>query len=119
LNAGVLEVIVARMVDCVKLGRELPGLDAPPFPGELGQRIFENVSAEAYRLWGQHATIMINHYGLHPADPETRKLLRKEMEEFFFGENARLPEGWVEPGAAPAGKGAPARKGGGTPARKK
>ena len=110
---------MARMVMCAKLGRELPGLDAPPFPGELGQRIFENISAEAYQLWGQHATIMINHYGLHPADPDTRKLLRKEMEEFFFGENARMPEDWVAPGSAPSGKGAPASKGGGAPARKK
>lgn len=101
------------MVMCQKLGRELPGLDAPPFPGELGQRIFEHISAEAYRLWGQHATILINHYGLHPADPETRKMLRREMEEFFFGENARMPEGWAPPGA-----GRPA-KGGGAPARKK
>jgi Fe-S cluster biosynthesis and repair protein YggX len=100
---------MARMVQCVKLGREAPGLDAPPFPGELGQRIYDNVSAEGYQLWMQHATILINHYGLHPADPETRTMLRREMEEFFFGDDAKLPEGWVAPGA----KGAPA------PARKK
>ena len=104
---------MARMVNCVKLGRELPGLEAPPFPGELGLRSYESVSAEGYQLWGQHATIMINHYGLHPADPDTRKLLRKEMEEFFFGDNAQMPDDWVAPGAAPAGKG------GGAPARKK
>lgn len=117
---------MARMVMCAKLGRELPGLEAPPFPGELGLRIYENISAEGYRLWGQHATIMINHYGLHPADPDTRKLLRKEMEDFFFGENARMPDDWVAPGSAPAAKGddgggggAPASKGGAAPARKK
>jgi Fe-S cluster biosynthesis and repair protein YggX len=99
------------MVHCAKLKRELPGLDAPPFPGELGQRIYDNISAEAYRLWGQHATIMINHYGLHPADPETRKLLRKEMEEFFFADESEMPEGWTDPTAAAAGaKGGPARK---------
>ena len=110
---------MARMVNCVKLGRELPGLEAPPFPGELGLRIYENVSAEGYQLWGQHATIMINHYGLHPADPDTRKLLRKEMEEFFFGEDARVPEGWVAPGQGGGkGGGAPAAKGGGGPRRK-
>jgi Fe-S cluster biosynthesis and repair protein YggX len=102
---------MARTVHCVKLGRELPGLEKPPFPGELGQRIFENVSAEAYALWQPHMTIMINHYGLNPADPETRKLLRGEMEEFFFGENARMPEGWVPVDAAPT-------KGGGVPQRK-
>jgi Fe-S cluster biosynthesis and repair protein YggX len=103
-----------RMVNCVKLGREAPGLEAPPFPGELGQRIYNEVSAEGYSLWSQHATIMINHYGLHPSDPETRKMLRKEMEEFFFGAEAALPEGWTPPGskdAAPAAKGgAPPRK---------
>ncbi len=100
-----------RMVHCVKLGRELPGLEQPPFPGELGQRIYEQVSAEAFAMWQPYMTILINHYGLNPADPETRKLLRQEMEEFFFGEEARLPEGWVPPGAGTQGKGgAPARK---------
>jgi Fe-S cluster biosynthesis and repair protein YggX len=98
-----------RMVNCVKLGRPAEGLEAPPFPGELGQRIYENVSAEGYALWGPHATILINHYGLHPADPETRKLLRREMEEFFFGADAQLPEGWTPPGAGGGAK-APARK---------
>ncbi|HZA36466.1 MAG TPA: oxidative damage protection protein [Vicinamibacterales bacterium] len=104
---------MARLVQCVKLGRELPGLEKPPFPGELGQRIYENVSAEGYELWQPHMTIMINHYGLNPADPETRRILRREMEEFFFGEDARLPEGWVAPGAAPS------KGGGGGAARKK
>ncbi len=104
---------MARMVQCAKLKRELPGLDAPPFPGELGQCIYDNISAEAYRLWGQHATILINHYGLHPADPETRKMLRREMEAFFFEDEEELPEGWVAPGAkgaAPGAKGGPSRK---------
>jgi len=74
------------MVECVKLGRTLPGLDKPPFPGELGQRIYEQVSAEGYALWLPHMTILINHYALNPADPETRALLRQEMNAFFFGE---------------------------------
>lgn len=101
-----------RMVNCVKLGREAPGLEAPPFPGDLGDQIFEQVSAEGYRLWSQHATLLINHYGLHPSDPETRKLLRREMIEFFFGDNARLPDGWVAPGQGgpPAKGGAPRKK---------
>ncbi len=102
---------MVRMVDCVKLGRTLPGLEAPPFPGELGQRIYEHVSAEGYALWQPHMTIVINHYGLNPADPETRKLLRREMEDFFFGEQARMPDDWVPPDAAPT-------KGGGAPRRK-
>jgi Fe-S cluster biosynthesis and repair protein YggX len=70
----------------VKLGKELPGLEQPPFPGPLGQRIFENVSAEGYELWKPHLTTIINHYGLNPADPETRAMLRGEMENFFFGD---------------------------------
>ena len=106
---------MARMVFCAKLRQELPGLDAPPFPGELGLRVFENISAEAYRLWGQHATIMINHYSLHPADPETRKMLRKEMEEFFFSEEAAMPEGWADPAQSSKG----GSKGEAAPARKK
>ena len=97
---------MARTVQCVKLGREAEGFDDPPFPGEFGLRIFENVSLDAWELWKQHQTILINHYGLHPADPETRKLLRAEMEEFFFGDDAQLPDGWAPPavGAAPAQK---------------
>lgn len=107
---------MARMVFCAKLKQELPGLDAPPFPGELGQRIYDNISAEAYRLWGQHATIMINHYGLHPADPDTRKMLRKEMEEFFFADDSEaMPEGWQDPTQSAKG----GAKGGAAPARKK
>ena len=81
---------MSRTVNCVKLKKELPGLEEAPFPGELGQRIFENVSADAYEEWKPHLTTFINHYGLNPAEPETRKMLRKEMEAFFFGEPANL-----------------------------
>ncbi|MCC6626318.1 MAG: oxidative damage protection protein [Chloroflexi bacterium] len=111
---------MARMVQCVKLGRELPGLERPPVPGELGQRIFDEVSAEAWQLWQRHATLLMNHYGLNMADPRTRQSLQEEMEEFFFGENARVPEGWVDPSQAGSAKGggAPAAKGGGAPAAK-
>ena len=100
-----------RMVHCVKLGRELPGLEKPPFPGELGQRIFDSVSAEGYALWQPHMTILINHYGLNPADPDTRRILRDQMDEFFFGADAQMPEGWMPPSqASPAKGGGPARK---------
>lgn len=77
---------MSRTIHCVKLEKDLPAMEEPPFPGELGQRIYENVSAEGYELWKPHLTTIINHYGLNPADPETRKMLRKEMEAFFFGE---------------------------------
>lgn len=109
---------MARMVQCVKLGRELPGLEHPPFPGELGERIFENVSQQAWDMWVQHQVLLINHYGLVLADPQARHFLVEQMEEFFFGVGAQMPEGWSPEGAPGAGKGGgPAVKGGG-PARK-
>lgn len=83
---------MARTVQCVKLGKELPGLEKPPFPGQLGERIYENVSAEGYELWKPHLTTIINHYGLNPADPETRAMLRNEMEAFFFGQQQTQTE---------------------------
>ena len=119
---------MARTVKCVKLGRELPGLDKPPFPGELGQRIFENISKQAYDMWPAQSTLIINHYGLNMADPESRKLLREQMEEFFFGSDAKMPEGWVPetedtdtPEAVGAGAkgGGQSSKGGGGASRKK
>ncbi|MBX5451473.1 oxidative damage protection protein [Thermogemmatispora sp.] len=106
-----------RMVNCVKLGRQLPGLEKPPMPGELGQRIYEQVSEQAWRMWETQRTLLINHYGLNLADPEARKFLREQMEEFFFGsQEEKKPEGWI-PEDAGVGVG-PGRKGGG-PARKK
>ena len=107
---------MARMVHCVKLGRELEGLEKPPFPGELGQRIYDNVSQEAWRQWQSQLTIMINHYGLNLLDPATREMLDQQMEEFFFGEQPEMPEGWV-PGNQGKG-GAPSAKGGAPAARK-
>lgn len=107
---------MTRMVKCVKLGRELPGLDKPPFPGTLGQRIYEHVSKQAYDMWPAQSTLIINHYGLNMADPEARKILREQMEEFFFGEE-KMPEGWV-PEEVGTGAG-PSSKGGGGAQRKK
>lgn len=69
-----------RMVNCVKLGRELPGLDKPPFPGSLGQRIYEQVSAQAWRLWPQQATLIINHYGLSLGDSNAQQILMKAID---------------------------------------
>jgi Fe-S cluster biosynthesis and repair protein YggX len=96
---------MARMVNCVKLGRELPGLPRPPFGGELGKRVFENISQEAWQLWQGQSTLLINHYGLNLRDPGAQKFLMEQMEEFFFGEGARMPEDWVpEDQAAPRKK---------------
>jgi Fe-S cluster biosynthesis and repair protein YggX len=91
-----------RIVKCAKLGNELPGLERPPFPGELGQCIYENISAEAFELWKPQMTILINHYGLNPVEPETRQFLRGQMELFFFDQPAEMPEGWVAPETEPA-----------------
>ena len=104
---------MARMVQCVKIGRELPGLEEPPFPGELGDRIFENISQQAWDLWIQQQVLLINHYGLVLADPQARQFLIEQMEEFFFGLGAQMPEGWSPEGTPGAGKGGgPAAKGG-------
>jgi Fe-S cluster biosynthesis and repair protein YggX len=101
------------MVRCAKLGKILPRMKQPPFPGALGQRLFENVSAEGFKLWEAQATIIMNHYGLSMADPEARTFLMKQLEDFFFGPGAQLPEDWVPPtagGKGGGGKGAPAAR---------
>jgi len=103
-----------RMVNCVKFGRELPGLERPPMPGELGQRIFENVSAQGWDLWKDQVVVLINHYGLNMADPRAQAFLNEQLEEFFFGEGAQMPEGWTPVGQG--GKGSPATAGKGAPA---
>ena len=89
---------MTRMVHCVKLGREAEGLEAPTYPGELGQRIFEQVSKEAWQQWLGRQTILINEYRITPVDPKARKFLEEEMEKFFFGdEEVELPGGFVSP----------------------
>ncbi len=88
---------MTRMVKCVKLGREAEGLQFPPYPGPLGQRIFENVSKEAWQMWLDHQTMLLNEYRLTPIDPEHRKFLETEMEKFFFSTGSELPEQFVPP----------------------
>jgi Fe-S cluster biosynthesis and repair protein YggX len=90
---------MARMVQCVKLDKEAEGLDMPPYPGELGKRIYENVSKEAWQKWLGQQTMLINEYRLSPMNPEHRKMLEDQMEKFFFGEGADTPEGYVPPSA--------------------
>ena len=87
-----------RMVKCIKLGRELPGLSEPPFDNELGQRIFENVSEDAWRMWVEHLKMVLNEYRLNLADREAQRMVRQYMEDFFFGEGAgKPPPGYVPP----------------------
>jgi Fe-S cluster biosynthesis and repair protein YggX len=88
---------MARMVKCAKLGRELPGLDDTPFDGPLGQRIYDTISAEAWRMWGEHCKMVINELRLNPARPEAQEIIVKQLEAFLFGEGAKLPEGYVPP----------------------
>jgi Fe-S cluster biosynthesis and repair protein YggX len=89
----------ARKVFCVKFQREMPGLDEPPFNGELGDRIYNNVSKEAWHLWGEHCKMLLNEYRLNPANKQDQELIVKQMEQYFFGEGAALPEGYVPPKA--------------------
>ena len=86
---------MTRMVQCVMLGREAPGLDRQPYPGELGKRVYENVSKEAWARWVQHQTTLINEYRLTPIDPTARKFLETEMEKFFFGTGSDRPQEFV------------------------
>lgn len=90
---------MARMVHCVKLGREAEGLDFAPYPGELGKRIFENVSKEAWAAWQRHQTMLVNENRLSMADPGARKWLAEQMEAHFFGAGAAAPAGYVPPRA--------------------
>ncbi len=83
---------MSRMVHCVKLGKEAEGLSHSVYPGELGKRIFDNVSKEAWQMWLRHQTILINENRLSPIDPRARQFLEAEMEKFFFGEGSELPE---------------------------
>ena len=84
-----------RKVQCVKFQKELPGLDKAPWPGELGQRIFERVSAQAWKLWEDRMKMILNEYRLMPWQKEAQELIAKHLEEFFFSENAALPPGYV------------------------
>ncbi len=88
---------MTRMVHCIKLGREAEGLDRPPYPGDLGKRVFENASKQAWQDWLRHQTMLINENRLSPMDPKARKFLEEQMEKFFFGEGAELPPDYVAP----------------------
>ena len=88
---------MARMVKCVKLGKEAEGLDRPTYPGELGRRIFEHVSKPAWQQWLAHQTMLINEYRLTPIEPDARKFLEAEMEKFFFGGGSAAPKDFVPP----------------------
>ena len=90
---------MARTVKCIKLGREAEGLEKPPIKGPLGQRVFENVSKEAWKLWLEHSKILINEYRLDLMSESGQRIWMTELEKFFFGEGATLPAEFVAPDA--------------------
>lgn len=87
--------MTGRTVFCAKLQKDLPGLDAPTWPGELGQRIYDNVSAEAWHQWEERMKMILNEYRLMPWQKEAQELVAKHMEEFFFGGGSALPPDFV------------------------
>ena len=88
---------MSKMVNCVKLGKEAEAMSRAPLPGDIGQRILDNVSKEGWQLWMQHQTILINENRLSLIEPETQKFLQAEMEKFLFGEGSEMPEGFTPP----------------------
>ena len=88
---------MARMVKCVKLGHEAEGLDFPPYPGELGKRIFESVSKEAWRQWLEHQKMLVNESQLSLADKKARDYLAQQMEKYFFSGGVDVAAGYVPP----------------------
>ena len=86
---------MTRMVNCIKLGREAEGLERLTYPGELGKKIFENVSKEAWAGWVQHQTMLLNEYRLTPVNPKDRKFLEEEMDKFFFGDGPSTVDNFV------------------------
>ena len=91
---------MARMIQCVKLGTEAEGLDFPPMPGELGKRLWESVSKEAWAGWLKQQTMLINENRLNMADPRARQYLVKQTEKYFFGDGADVAQGYVPPPAS-------------------
>lgn len=91
---------MTRTIQCAKLGREAEGLDHIPMKGELGQRIYENISKEAWSMWVKHSTMVINEYRLNPSEPKAQEVLAKQMEDFFFGDGVEAPPDYVAPDAA-------------------
>ncbi len=86
---------MSRVVFCIKLQKEAEGLERPPYPGKLGDRIYQAISKEAWRAWLKHQTLLINENRLNMTDPKNRQFLAAEMEQYFFGEGSKTPMGFV------------------------
>lgn len=87
--------MMSRLIYCLKLDKQAEGLDFAPYPGELGKKIFENISKEAWQLWLKHQTMLINEYRLNMLEATAREFLRTEMDKFLFGEGSAVPAGFV------------------------
>src|ERR1022692_1654032 len=85
----------AHMEKCVKFGKEMEGLERIPLKGDLDKRVYENVSKEAWKMWIEHSKMIMNEYRLNPLDPQSQKIMEEQLDQFFFGEGAKLPEGFV------------------------
>lgn len=88
---------MTRMIHCAKLDQELTGLDRPPYPGVLGQRIYDSISKDAWQQWLQHQTMLVNENRLSLFEPKAKQFLLGEMEKYLFGDGAAMPEGYVPP----------------------
>lgn len=88
---------MSRIIDCAKLKKPAPGLSQPPYPGELGQKIYQMISEEAWQMWVAHQTMLINEHRLSMLDPKARAFIKQEMENFLFGEGSAKPSGYVPP----------------------
>lgn len=86
---------MAHTVHCIKLKKEAEGLDFPPYPGELGKKLYESVSKEAWQMWLGQQTMLINEYRLSLADSKSQQFLKEELEKFFFGEGSAPPPEFV------------------------
>ncbi len=86
-----------RIVRCIKLHQDLPGLDRPPLPGELGEQIYENVSKQAFKMFAEHFKMIVNEYRLDLSSPATDKVYEDQLRDYFFGEGMKLPDEYVPP----------------------
>lgn len=91
---------MTRLIYCQKLQREAEGFSEPPMPGELGKKIHEHISREAWQLWLEHQTMLINEHRLSMIDPKARTFLMQEMDKFLFGDGSDKPAGYVTPTSA-------------------
>ena len=84
-----------RIVHCVKLNKDLPGLDKPPVPGEVGKKVFENVSKEGFKMFLEYFKMVVNEYRLDLTSPESDKIFEDQMNEFFFGQGGKAPDQYI------------------------